>query len=468
MTKIGTISQRLHIYERLGRCYELLRRWGDAQKAYENLLATARKAGDQEAEWEALNRRSMLGTDFYSPPEVDEKTELYKGVRLRAEEEGEPHPGQDGSTSQDYDWSPELAVFRAEEALSLARELEREDLVAISVDALALINAWAGRWPEATEGVKEAVELYARQGDVTAEIFGLYSWCLALQLGRPREGVRYGRNALRIGREQENEFFVTINAYCAAVGLVDLGAYEEALEISLEGVTAARALGDAPNLLLALMLLGDSYRALWRLDEAREAYEEMADFVTFRQYRAVVYSKLCAVAALREEWTKAHELALAAARARDSVVLQFSDGLHRHHEVEALLRGADEALAHEELSRFGEHLGGSPRFRVAYLRARAVLKRWENKAAAAVEHLQEAEALAGEIGLPGELWQIRAALGELHEETGEEEEANRSFSLAAQGLRALAANIEDEGLREGFFRARQVYWVLEKDRPAGR
>jgi hypothetical protein len=75
--------------------------------------------------------------------------------------------------------------------------------------------------------------------------------------------------------------------------------------------------------------------------------------------------------------------------------------------------------------------------------------------------LREAEALAGEIGLPGELWQIGARIGELHERRGEVDEAHQAFSQAAQILQGLAAKIEDEGLREGFLAAPRVRRVLE-------
>ena len=153
---------------------------------------------------------------------------------------------------------------------------------------------------------------------------------------------------------------------------------------------------------------------------------------------------------------------------RGEVVLQWTEPFYRHLEVEALLRGGEERIALEGLSRFNEWVGNNRRLRIAYLRAISVLNRWDGETRSAIEHLQEAEALAGEIGLPGELWQIRTALGELYEETGEEEKAGRSFYLAAQELRALAANIRDEGLQEGFLSARQVRQVLEKEQSAGR
>ena len=47
----------------------------------------------------------------------------------------------------------------------------------------------------------------------------------------------------------------------------------------------------------------------------------------------------------------------------------------------------------------------------------------------------EAKALAEEIGLPGELWRIHAAIGELRGERGDAEEAQRASLAAAQVVR---------------------------------
>jgi hypothetical protein len=100
---------------------------------------------------------------------------------------------------------------------------------------------------------------------------------------------------------------------------------------------------------------------------------------------------------------------------------------------------------------------------MSYLRSLAVLSERESDTTRAIDQLQRAEALAEEIGLPGELWQIRARIGELHERRGEVGEARETFSRAAQTLRDLAERIGDEGLREDFFVAPRVRRVLGHD-----
>ena len=65
--------------------------------------------------------------------------------------------------------------------------------------------------------------------------------------------------------------------------------------------------------------------------------------------------------------------------------------------------------------------------------------------------------------MPGELWQIRSRIGELHERRGEIGEARAAFSRAGQTLRRLAEKIEDEKLKKGFLAAPQARCVLVRD-----
>jgi tetratricopeptide (TPR) repeat protein len=135
--------------------------------------------------------------------------------------------------------------------------------------------------------------------------------------------------------------------------------------------------------------------------------------------------------------------------------------IHLHREVEALLRGGDERLARGEARRFAERARTNKRDRMSHLRSLAVLSDWEGDTERAIGRLQEAEALAEEIGLSGELWEIQSRIGDLYERRGETEEARAAFSRAARTLRTLAEKIGDEELREDFLSAPRVRRVLE-------
>ena len=113
------------------------------------------------------------------------------------------------------------------------------------------------------------------------------------------------------------------------------------------------------------------------------------------------------------------------------------------------------------MRRFSERARTNERDRIAYLRTLAVLSEWKGDGKSALGHLHDAEALAEKIGLPGELWQIRAKIGEICERRGAANEAHEAFSRAAQTLKTLAQKIADEELKKGFLsapRARRVLW----------
>jgi len=208
--------------------------------------------------------------------------------------------------------------------------------------------------------------------------------------------------------------------------------------------------------------LGRAYKALLELDEARRVHEEALELggQAGPHYEAFSSSRLCAVAALSEEWEEAYAHAKRACEGRTS--LDVREGIYLYHEVEALARGGDERSDREEVRRLAERVGVNERERIAYLRSLAVFSEFEGNTKRAIDHLHEAEALAEKIGLPKELWQIQSRIGDLHERRGEEGEAREAYSGAAQTLRMLAQKIGDEELREGFLSAPQVRSVLER------
>ncbi len=467
MSRIGTPAEGIKLYNRLGLCYSLLRRWQKAKRHYEAMLEEARKARDQEQQWEALQQLAMLGTDYTTDPESDD--ELFRGVKRKAEQEvqdGDDTKNEPSVEPEAFEWSPEYALDRVEEALSLARQMSRNDLIAHSLYISALASAWAGRWEpprQMADKMAEARQIYATLGDrvLEGESLTLHAWVEVLA-GKPGEAQRFGRERLLIGRETGERDMYVADSHGLILALLETGEYEEALSVAHRGAEAARSLGHPARSMVALGLLGDAQRSLYRLEEARAVYVEMAGSINLSQYRALVRSKLCAVAALEEDWEEAHTHALEAAALRGEVVLQLTAPFHFYLEVEALLRGGEETLARKELSRFGEHVGESPRLRVSHLRARALLGRWQTETQAVIQDLQEAEELAKEIGLPGELWQIRAGLGELHEGIDEAVDARPAFAGATEGLRSLAEGIGDKGLRAGFLAAPQARRMLEK------
>ncbi len=126
------------------------------------------------------------------------------------------------------------------------------------------------------------------------------------------------------------------------------------------------------------------------------------------------------------------------------------------------MRAGERERAAEDVQRFGERIGTSRRCRIVYLRSLAVLAQDRGEIVEAIEHLQEAARLAEEIGLPGELWSILAALGELHLQQDNASVAGFTFARAAEIVRSLANKLEDEQQRTSFLSAELARYVIEQ------
>jgi DNA-binding SARP family transcriptional activator/tetratricopeptide (TPR) repeat protein len=477
-----------HLHAQLGRAYEMAEDWNKARAAYETMLAFARGAGDVRLEVVALNHLAVFL--FHQENDPRRVTALLEEARRVAEEAGLAEVLAETECNL-----VDVTVLRtgdfvrsrllAEEALASARVMERQDLVARVVTTLARLEYAHGRLEAASAYAVEGAELSrelaerpaaARTGhpSMVVGVMGLSaSWRAgnkALQIqcltylalvrtyqGRVQEGMAIAREARAISKALP-ERMETMSLYALGVGLQGAGEYEEALGLARRGTERAREVQDKFLLASNLVRLGEAHEVLQNLEEARAAYEEAVDL---GHYKAYSYARFCVLAALSEDWHDAH----AHARRAHEVEMFFHPmfSIHLHCEVEALLRAGDEGLAREEVRRFAERARANERDRMSYLRSLAVLSEWEGDTKRAIDHLHEAEALSEEIGPPGELWQIRARIGELHERRGQVGEAREAFSRAAQTLRDLAAKIKDEGLREGFFSAPQVRRVLQRD-----
>jgi tetratricopeptide (TPR) repeat protein len=489
-----SIPELEHLYTQLGRAYELTNELGKARAAYETMLALAREVGEARLEVGALNYLAFLALPHQEPDVPRAKTLLEEARQVAQQaglEEALIEPECTLADLMTY-WAGEFepSVRLAQRALASARALVgRPDLVARALWTLARLELFRGRLEEsatyASEGAALSRELAERPRWRTllpsmgfAAMGLVASWragakvmeiqCLRILAydrilqGRLQEGIKIARDVLSISRELP-ERAGAMGSWPLGIGLVEIGEYEEGLELCRRGTEMARKL---PNVFLLwhnLDHLGRAYEALVELEEARRVHKEALELggQVGPHYETWSSASLCAVAVLSENWDEAYAHAKRAHQ--DRISLNVREGIYLHHEVEALLRGEDEGLAREEALRFAQPAQTNERVRIAYLRSLASLSEWEGNTQGAVDHLREAEALAEKIGLPGELWQIQSKIGELHDRRRETEEARAVFSRAAQTLRMLAGKIRDEELRERFLSAPQVCRVLGRD-----
>lgn len=428
-------SELHHLFVSLARTCELTRVWEQARPMYGAMLAQVLRVVAQVDNTIAL-----------------EKTQWYLAM------------------IDTYLADLAAAMTHAERALASARNLGQPDLIVQSLTALAYVKMQMGAWEENEKLVAEANELYVAKRDRAMEADSLSLLANThIHLGRPQAGIIQARSALTISQDIENVWGQVNAIYELTSGLLDIGAYTEALEIALQAVMRARAFGTRSQwansrLLRSLTQLGGVYREMQAFHAAREVDLEalkLNEAMGSQPYTTLVTTVLCADYSLTGEWVDAHRYARQASTGEGYNALSYA-GIPQWCVTEALLHGKDVAQAREHLGRLGTRTGDGRRDRIQYLQAYARLALWEGHLEQALSSLEEARVLAEEIGLPGELWHVQAALGDLYESQGEQMPAGHAFAQAATVVQELAGQIEDEALQTSFLAAPQVRRVLEQ------
>ncbi len=482
------------LYAHLGQAYAFQKAWEQAQNAYAELLTYARQKPQFTLASMTLNRLAILAVQ-----------QSHDKAKVRALLEDARHLAEtdhDQRALAETEWNlaqimanmwddPKGALPHGEHALSLARASNDRELVARSLSSLGLIHIVGGDFEEAMPCLETSLALYAALGNehsISREL-SLPSFAIGAPLTQPltnrasealcwavlafaqvlggqvQHSIRSGRRALELSKEIKNVWAQINSTIGLTHGLLEAGAYEEALVLVQHAVALARTFPSTINLERVLTILGSGYHALQWWEEARSTLEEaeaMAERLGVGLLRVPALSQLCMNWAEAGEWEAAYRYALKAIAVRKSHVaalipLDFS----HYYETEALLRGGDERQARAEVQRLAEHLGPYRRYRIPYLRSLAAIAAWKGHSKQAIGHLREAAGLAAELGLPAEQWQIQAALGSLYEAGGEQGQAHTAWASAARIIQELAQGIKDEALRSRFLAGPQIQPVVQ-------
>src|SRR6266849_6138293 len=483
-----------HLYVCLGQAYAFQHAWQQAQQAYEELLAYAQQQQLPALASMTLNRLAILVAQHsFDKPRVQALLEqAYQIAETSHDQKALAETAWNLAQITAEVWEdPTSALPHGEQALALARAIQDQELEAGSLFTLGGIHLFGGDFEEAIRYLETSLALYAALGSepTAARELSLPSFILGAPLTQPltnraseavcwallsfaqlhagqevRNALRSGRRALVLSKESKNVCAQVLSTVYLALGLLAMGAYEEALVLMQDAVAQARTFPLMEHGLL--FALGSMYQASQQWEEARstlEKAETLAERLDLGPFRPPVLSRLCMHYAVAGEWDHAYTYALRAIAVRKRfertlIMLDFCS----HYETQALLRGGDERQAREAVHRLGERVGPNRRFRVPYLQSLATLAAWDGQNERAIGHLHEAAQLAVDLGLPGECWQIQAALGRLYEAIGQQEQAHTAFGEAATIIQGLAEDIGDEARRSRFLAGPQIQQVVQK------
>lgn len=454
-----------HLYERLGRAYELINDWEQVDSIYQSMLTLAREFHLLAMECAALNRLAILAV--HKSYDLEQATVLLQSALQVAE--GSEDTVELAETEwglaqvNNYRVDGQAALAHGNSALQKARKLGTTDLIARCLDACACARLMLGDWQEAEALAGEASTLYRNLGNRPME-----SECLCLvgqaciSDGRHQAGLEIAHKALAISKEIENDWGQVNCNSTLAMGSLEGGDFSVALTYAQRAVSLSRSLGVSILLNASLIILGKVLRSMMDIDAALATHLEIIDAtqVHFAQTLEMTPSELCADYALSGQWSEAYTTAVQVLDNRLNSPFLFM-GLTRWYEIEALVKADESERAVEDVRRFEVHFGRSRRYRIPYLRSLAVLAQSQGEIELAIDHLRQAAQVAEEIELPGELWLIWKALGDLYLRQGEDEQAHKAYREAARLVMKLAATIREDERRNIYLSSPLVQRVLQ-------
>ncbi|GAC1683325.1 MAG: hypothetical protein PVS3B1_23950 [Ktedonobacteraceae bacterium] len=480
-------SSREHLYIQLGRAYELNSEFEQAQAVYQEMLAFARAAGIASIECSALNHLATLAAQ--NPYDYERTMQLLHQALHAASQSRDPallaETEWNLAQFHVYHFNPTQVLQHGERALAFSRQLDsqeaenrpsnstvqtshvsrekKEELMARSLNVIAYAQMGAGRWEESATRAEEARTLYASLGNRAMEADSL---CLiainSINSGRLQAGINTARTAYAISTKIENAWGQVNSALALGQGLLETGMYSQAIALAELAVKLARTNNMTILLYLSLILLGSIQRATHAAEPARAAHLEALNMAApsgVPLLTEVVAAELCADCAVKGEREEAHSYALKALSERTDTFL-LSTKLNLWHQTEALARMGDIERASQDVQRYSQCIGNSPRYRIPYLRALAILAQYRGETDKAIEHTQKAVMLAQEIGLLGEQWPLQAAPGDLYLTQNKTDHTCATFKQAATIIHKLANTLESREQRANFLALSQIQRIL--------
>lgn len=454
-----------HLYDRLGRAYELMNEWDQAGSMYLLMLTLAQELQAPVMECAALNRLSTLAV--HRSFDLEQAMSLLDSALQIAELSDDTMQLAETEWGlaqlNNFRFDAQSALAHGNRALQKARELGMPDLIARCLNACTHTRLMIGDWRVAESLAEEASTLYRNLGNRPMESDCLCQVAMAcIADGRHQMGLAVAQKALAISQKIENDWG-QVNCNCQlAMGSLEAGVFSEALGYARQAVSLSRLLEVDILLNASLTILGRVLRSMMDLDAALATHLEIieATQVLFAHTIEMTASELCADYALLEKWDEAYIYAIQARENRLNSPFLYM-GLTRWYEIEALVRAGETERAIEDVQRFETHFGKSRRHRIPYLRSLAVLAHYRGEIDLAIEYLHEAANVAEEIVLPGELWLIWQTLGDVYIRLGEQEQAHSAFTKSAQLVGKLAAGIKEVERRETYLSSPLVRYVQQ-------
>jgi tetratricopeptide (TPR) repeat protein len=452
----------LHIQR--GRVYAQTGTIERARADFEAALRTARTAGDQQSEMQALYALGSYGwaTDY------QEAIPLFEAALPLAE-------ALDDTASQVRILSRMSVVYtnrlqlaqafdHGRHALDLARTLGDEQMLALAMDSLAVAAAFVGDFTLLEEIGPQLSAIHRRHGDQWYLQFALYQWCyVPIGQGRWDDAIAQIEEVLAMNRrisDRGNEPLYA-STLCWVHG--SRGAYAHALENGRLAVSRSEELGNTELLGWNAAWLGWALLEVYALEEAAQLLERgraAAEGAMALNFMLRCTGPLAWTYWLLGDPERAQTLAVQAEALCQQLTVPpgraFLQGIHAYVALAWVHLASGEAaracqlltpvLAAAETCGWQEAIAYGSLVVGQSLAACGAGDRAE-------QALQRALQVTHDVNLPGVAWKTHAALAAHYRDHKQMEEAAHHQAQAHTIITQLGTTLDDVAMRQGFLHA---------------
>jgi class 3 adenylate cyclase/tetratricopeptide (TPR) repeat protein len=447
----------IDLFLRRGRIHELEGQYDEALATYEALEELGRSRRNPRLELAGIPPQAIL----YVTP--NHRRDADRGAERAARTlELARQVGDSDAEARAY-WSRLLlhvnithdldqAIAAGERALALARDHDRRELLAYINNDLGRAYGLNGRMADAFVAFDAARDLWTELGNdhMLADTLAISTQGYFMS-GRLAEAETAGRQGLALAHRICNQWGIAQNSYALAYVLLELGRFEEALELMIQSLaTSAEAHFHGPGDVLPIVM-AYTYGAL--LGAPGFGHDRVVDWLDKLPNSAAAPVVRDVLDGLLLALSGDPEAGLARVAALPGVVNQLAVGPELIFASLALLSIHAAAGHHARVLAITDEVAvvldrlAMAAFRVPLLRFRAAAQRSLGDAPAAETTLRAALSLARQQGCRAYLWRVLADLADL---TADPDERAALRDEARTEMNDLATSIDDPVLYAAF------------------
>lgn len=461
-----SVRPALHLFRARGKVYESMGEFELARKDQEEALALARQIGNDRAEWQALLDLGLLWASRDYSQTGGYVLVALEQARLTGDSSNYAHTlNRLGTWHMSID-EPLAALKNHREALEIFQNLEDRSGQAETLDLMGAASYLSGDLILGTRYLRQAINLFGELDDRP----GLVSSLATLTEGAATyqsivlvpaevtlaEVARQGELAVKIAREigqrSGEAFSLLLLGACQGCQ----GNYGQALHYTRTSLEIAKEIEHRAFETNAHNILGALYLDLLILPEARRHLEQALALA--KESKALFYARMVAgylaLTYIRlQEWGRAETL-LNDMFNPEVPILSWGKRLGWLGRAEFSLARGDPAQA---LRNVDQLIAATPN--ISPERCVPILSKLRGEILTVLHRMEEAEIVlqaACEVatvqGARPLLWRLHLTLGKLYQHQARHEEAKGMFASAHRLITELAANLDDETLRETFLR----------------